>query len=238
MSPDECRRILGVDRHAVLDDLKRAKKRLLLQFHPDQNPGRREWADHQTKLVLAAYDSLCTDAPSPSAAPGPRDHARGGVGTVGFSSQRPAEREARPVHKDLHYVIVRIHGQLLGLPLAQVVQVVPMRRDDFLAASGALHRLAIGYVMHGKMRVPLLDVGAALGYDKARVDDCRHFVVVNAKAGQVAVAVDEVEQLATINATAIEPAGHFAPRHQDLLKGVFHWNSGCVAIPDLDAILC
>jgi chemotaxis signal transduction protein len=238
MSPDECRRILGVDRHAVLDDLKRAKKRLLLQYHPDQNPGRREWADHHTKLVLAAYDLLYVATPSTPADARPRAHERGGVGSVGFASQRAADREARPAHKDLHYVVVRIHGQLLGLPLTQVVQVVPMRREEFLAASGALHRLAIGYVTHNKMRVPLLDVGAALGYDKASADDCRHFVVVNAKAGQVAVAVDQVEQVATINATAIEPAGQFAPRHKDLLKGVFHWNSGCVVIPDLDAILC
>ncbi len=237
MSPDECRRILGVDRHAALEELKRAKKRLLLQYHPDQNPGRREWADRQTKLVLIAYDLLLAAAAEPSSRP-TRPASQGGVGHVGFQSPRRPEPEPRTVHKDLHYVIVRLHGQLLGLPLSQVVQVVPLNRQEFHALSGALHRLAIGYVSYNRMQMPLLDVGAALGYDKTEADDCRHFVVVNARAGQVAVAVDQVEQLATINATAIEPAGQFAPRHKDLLKGIFHWNDGCVAIPDLDAILC
>ncbi len=39
LTPDECRRILGVTAGATLDDIRRAFRKLVLQRHPDRNPG-------------------------------------------------------------------------------------------------------------------------------------------------------------------------------------------------------
>jgi chemotaxis signal transduction protein len=236
MSPDECRRTLGVDRHASPDDLKRSKKRLLLQYHPDQNPSRREWADEQTKRVLMAYDLLLASA----TASAPRDVGSAGTWRSGPASHPSSSRpEPRQTHKDLHYVIVRIASALIGLPVSQVLQVMRFDHTEVVPSIGGAGRLAAGWVPYGKSRVPLLDMGAALGYGTTGLESCRHFVVLRAGTGEVAVPVGQVEQqLATINASAIEPPTQFRSARSGALKGIFHWNSGCVAVPDLDAILC
>src|SRR5436190_1529203 len=49
--------VLGVDRAATLNDIKRAYKRLARKYHPDINPGDR-LAAQQFRQIAAAYETL------------------------------------------------------------------------------------------------------------------------------------------------------------------------------------
>src|SRR5712671_6669485 len=49
--------ILGVSKSADADELKRAYRKLAMQFHPDRNPGDQS-AEHKFKDINEAYDVL------------------------------------------------------------------------------------------------------------------------------------------------------------------------------------
>jgi molecular chaperone DnaJ len=49
--------ILGVDRSAAEDDIKKAYRKLALQYHPDRNPGNKE-AEEKFKEATEAYEIL------------------------------------------------------------------------------------------------------------------------------------------------------------------------------------
>ena len=49
--------ILGVDRNASLDEIKKAYKKICLKYHPDRNPGNKE-AEEKFKEAVSAYDVL------------------------------------------------------------------------------------------------------------------------------------------------------------------------------------
>ena len=50
-------KILGVDKKASAEDIKKAHRKLVRQFHPDRNPGDAK-AEERFKEVQAAYDVL------------------------------------------------------------------------------------------------------------------------------------------------------------------------------------
>ena len=49
--------ILGVGKTAAADDIKRAYRKLALQFHPDKNPGDKA-AEEKFKEAAEAYEVL------------------------------------------------------------------------------------------------------------------------------------------------------------------------------------
>ena len=49
--------ILGVERTASADEIKKAYRKLALQFHPDRNPGNKE-AEEKFKEAAEAYEVL------------------------------------------------------------------------------------------------------------------------------------------------------------------------------------
>src|SRR6201998_67451 len=51
---------LGVAREAGADDIKKAYRKLAMQFHPDRNPGDKQ-AESRFKEVNEAYDVLKDD---------------------------------------------------------------------------------------------------------------------------------------------------------------------------------
>src|SRR5215470_5141379 len=52
--------LLGVDRGAAADDLKKAYRKLAMQWHPDRNPGDKA-AEQKFKDINEAYDVLKDD---------------------------------------------------------------------------------------------------------------------------------------------------------------------------------
>jgi len=50
--------ILGVTKNASDDDIKKAYRKLAMQFHPDKNPGKEKWANEKFKEINEAYAVL------------------------------------------------------------------------------------------------------------------------------------------------------------------------------------
>lgn len=57
MAKKDFYQILGVDKKAPADELKKAYRKLAMQFHPDKNPGNKE-AEAKFKEISEAYDVL------------------------------------------------------------------------------------------------------------------------------------------------------------------------------------
>ena len=50
-------KILGVERNASADEIKKAYKKVAIKYHPDRNPGNKE-AEEKFKQAAEAYDVL------------------------------------------------------------------------------------------------------------------------------------------------------------------------------------
>ncbi len=50
--------ILGVPRNASDEEIKKAYRKLAMQFHPDRNPGEEDWANEKFKEINEAYGVL------------------------------------------------------------------------------------------------------------------------------------------------------------------------------------
>jgi DnaJ-class molecular chaperone len=50
--------ILGISRDATAEQIKKAYRRLAMQYHPDRNPGNEKWANEKFKKVNEAFSVL------------------------------------------------------------------------------------------------------------------------------------------------------------------------------------
>ncbi len=57
MAAPDLYKVLGVDRKATPEEIKKAYRKLARQYHPDRNPGD-EKAEERFKEISAAYDIL------------------------------------------------------------------------------------------------------------------------------------------------------------------------------------
>ena len=57
MSDKDFYQVLGVSRDASESEIKKAYRKLAVQFHPDKNPGNKE-AEEKFKEISAAFDIL------------------------------------------------------------------------------------------------------------------------------------------------------------------------------------
>ena len=53
--------ILGVSNNASDNDIKKAYRKLAMQYHPDLNHGKEEWANDKFKEINEAYSVLSDD---------------------------------------------------------------------------------------------------------------------------------------------------------------------------------
>ena len=60
MAKKDYYQVLGVDKKASADDLKKAYRKLAMQYHPDKNQGNKE-AESKFKEISEAYDTLKDD---------------------------------------------------------------------------------------------------------------------------------------------------------------------------------
>ncbi|MBE0479985.1 MAG: DnaJ domain-containing protein [Dehalococcoidia bacterium] len=58
MSLKDYYRVLGVSREASSEDIRKAFRRLALEYHPDRNPGNTQEAEARFKEINEAYEIL------------------------------------------------------------------------------------------------------------------------------------------------------------------------------------
>ncbi len=61
MAKRDCYEILGVAKNATVDEIKKAYRKLAMQYHPDKNPGSKE-AEEKFKEATEAYTILADDS--------------------------------------------------------------------------------------------------------------------------------------------------------------------------------
>lgn len=49
---------LGINRNASDEEIKKAYRKLAMQYHPDRNPGKEKWANEKFKKINEAYAAL------------------------------------------------------------------------------------------------------------------------------------------------------------------------------------
>ena len=58
MTHQEYYEILGLSNNASADEIKKAYRRLAMQYHPDRNHGKEEWANEKSKEINEAFSVL------------------------------------------------------------------------------------------------------------------------------------------------------------------------------------
>jgi molecular chaperone DnaJ len=125
MSKEDYYKILGVTKGALNDDIKKAYRKLAMQYHPDRNPGNKE-SERKFKEIneaydilkdpqkKAAYDRFGHNAPNPGAGGGGFSQSQGfdfdlDVDNIfdmfGFGGGRKAQGQKKSRGADLQYAI-------------------------------------------------------------------------------------------------------------------------------------
>mmetsp|Transcript_19809 Transcript_19809/g.54627 ORF Transcript_19809/g.54627 Transcript_19809/m.54627 type:complete len:418 (+) Transcript_19809:76-1329(+) len=114
--------VLGVERDASADDIKRAYRRLALKWHPDRNPGNQKEAEAEFKKVSKAY-ALLSDADQRAL------FDRFGTDAEGFGGgAATASRSGKPMTEDDAAAIFRaVFG---NKPIHEIIREVEQALDQ------------------------------------------------------------------------------------------------------------
>src|SRR5215210_2900119 len=101
MPPQDHYKVLGVDRKATADEIKKAYRKLARQYHPDKNPGDAK-AEERFKQISQAHDVLGDpdkrkDYDRALANP----FAQAGRGRGGATTQRPRAGRGRDLEAEI-----------------------------------------------------------------------------------------------------------------------------------------
>ena len=58
MAAKDYYQILGLAKNATADQIKKAYRKLAMQYHPDRNPGKEDWANEKFKEINEAFSIL------------------------------------------------------------------------------------------------------------------------------------------------------------------------------------
>ncbi|MFC1981409.1 DnaJ domain-containing protein [Chloroflexota bacterium] len=58
MAAKDYYQILGLQKNATADQIKKSYRKLAMQYHPDRNPGKEEWANEKFKEINEAFGVL------------------------------------------------------------------------------------------------------------------------------------------------------------------------------------
>lgn len=262
MTRHECLSLLQVDVGVSLDDLREARRRMLLRYHPDHNPGREPWAATQVRLVLEAYEVLRKGGTGPAQAPRgsqrsaaeperraatapPAAREQGGA-TVGDRLREMVERKrqenesrkaTRSVIPEVAFILFTARDLVFGLPVGHVVEIVQRRSDSITpVAGGRSHPGYLGRMNYRDTIVPVVDLAEALeiGGDDPGI---AHVVVVDAHGARMGLAVSKVREVTAVRPSAIEPPRASVTKHRQCLRGVFVRDGEDIYIPDVDAMV-
>ena len=58
MAAKDYYQILGLAKNATADQIKKTYRKLAMQYHPDRNPGKEDWANEKFKEINEAFSVL------------------------------------------------------------------------------------------------------------------------------------------------------------------------------------
>jgi len=260
MTDEEARRVLGVGLRATAGELREARRRLLLEYHPDHNPGREAWAARATRGVLEAFARLA-ERPTPPAAPpphsapqaAPADRLREFLDRQRAARQGPATEAPRTrpataaaprrqttmaASPEVPFVLFSVDSRVFALPVSSVVEVVRAEVGGLSdqARSTNAHPFVVGRMRFRDAQIPVVDLSAALGLE-ASSSGCDHVVVVDWRSARLGVAVSRVHEVTQVRPSAIEPPPPELAQMRGCVRGVFARGTETVYVPHLEALV-
>jgi purine-binding chemotaxis protein CheW len=130
-------------------------------------------------------------------------------------------------------LIFELQEHRYAVPASVVAEVV--RAVALVPVAGTPRAVEGVFNLRGTV-VPVVDVRARFGVPRVPLDPSQHFAIVRIGARRVALRVDRVETLVTIDTSRIAPAQASLPSAQHV-AGVATLDDGLVVIYDVDAFL-
>ena len=97
--------VLGVNRDATDEEIRRAYRKLAMEYHPDRNPGREKWANQKFREINEAYEVLSN--PQKRAAYDAPLYAQAQITHKPYRAARPPAVDAKKYPEELVRVIMQ-----------------------------------------------------------------------------------------------------------------------------------
>lgn len=177
---------LGLSPLSSLDEVRRAKRYLLMQFHPDVNPHSAGHAENRTREILEAYDALMRIWEEPMRrVPQDAEYSTGPA---------PASASKQQIRT---FLVFSIADYSLALDSMDVREVIPLNR---LFQEGDASSVPNRVNWRGKSMI-IIDPRRAMKISCADTPRKAKVIAVSAGGSAVGIIVDEVDGLKKIPAS-------------------------------------